>query len=282
MACHNDEVQRGGLNMATPELLMEGGKNGAVLVAGNARESELFERLILPYSSEKHMPTKGEPFTYQEIAILQWWINEQASFEAKVSELRLDGDIPPTLFSLYGMDTKPKPWYEKVKLPSLSDEALAPIIQEGFKLTSLSADNHLLEVSFRGDNFSTDKLESLSAFKEHITRLYLENMDLKDEDLQIIGTFPNLTRLRLQQNPITDEGIIHLADLGHLETLNLFGTKISDKSLNTISKISTLKKVYLWQTNVSASAVSTLQREKPELDIDTGVNFSQGNTQTKG
>ncbi|MEL6192792.1 MAG: hypothetical protein AAFR66_12115, partial [Bacteroidota bacterium] len=68
----------------------------------------------------------------------------------------------------------------------------------------------------------------------------------------------------------------------HLESLNLFGTKISDESLKTISKISTLKKVYLWQTNVSASAVSTLQRENPELDIDTGANFSQGNTQTKG
>ena len=282
MSCHNDEVQRGGLNMATPELLMEGGKNGAVLVSGNARESELFKRLILPHSSEKHMPTKGEPFTFQEIALLQWWIDEQASFEARVSELKLEGDIPPTLFSLYGMDTKPKPWYEKVKLPALSDETLAPIRQEGFSVASLSTENHLLEVSFKGNDFSPEKLQSLSSIKEHITWLYLENVELKDEELKTIGTFPNLTRLRVQQNPITDQGILHLAELPHLESLNLFGTKISDESLNTISKISTLKKVYLWQTNVSATGVSTLQRENPELDIDTGANFSPETASTKG
>ncbi|MEM8898468.1 MAG: c-type cytochrome domain-containing protein [Bacteroidota bacterium] len=271
MACHNDEVQRGGLNMATPELLMEGGKNGAVLVAGNARESEVFKRLILPHSSEKHMPTKGEPFTFQEIAMLQWWIDEQASFDAKVSELKLEEDIPPMLFALYGMDTKPKPWYEKVRLSSLPDETISQITKEGFKLKSLSADNHLLEVRFKGDDFSSEKLQQLKSIKEHITWLYLENVDLKDEELEIIGTFSNLTRLRLQQNPITDEGITHLTDLDHLESLNLFGTNVSDAGLPTIEAMVGLKTVYLWQTNVSQAAISALRKQRPNLKIDAGA-----------
>ena len=86
MSCHNDEVQRGGLNMATPELLQVGGDGGAVLVAGNALESELFRRVTLPFSSAKFMPPKGDPMTYDEIKIMEWWLQQDASFEKRVSD----------------------------------------------------------------------------------------------------------------------------------------------------------------------------------------------------
>ncbi|MEM9932773.1 MAG: c-type cytochrome domain-containing protein [Bacteroidota bacterium] len=271
MACHNDEVQRGGLNMATPEKLLAGGNGGPVLVAGNARESEIFKRLLLPHTSEKHMPTKGEPMTFQEIQMLEWWIEEDASFENKASDLPIPDRVKPILASLYRMDTEPKPWYEKVKIAPAPVEVLAQLAEESFTIRQLSAENHLLEVSFNGNTISQEQLEQLAPLKAHITWLDLADKGLQDEGIELLGSFSNLTRLRIQQNPISDQGLSYLQPLTHLASLNVFGTELTDASLETIRALPALEKVYLWQTEVSQSAVADLKKERPELDIDIGA-----------
>lgn len=81
-ACHGPEKQKGELRVDGLEQLRRGGKDGRVIVPGNARESLMIKRLLLPLSHEDHMPPEGKPQpTPAEITLLQWWIDSGASDE---------------------------------------------------------------------------------------------------------------------------------------------------------------------------------------------------------
>ena len=83
IACHHDKKKLGGLNMLSPSKINLGGKNGSVITIGNAYKSEIYKRLILPISNEKHMPKGKDSLTKDEIKLIEWWINSGASFTKK-------------------------------------------------------------------------------------------------------------------------------------------------------------------------------------------------------
>ena len=77
--CHGPEKQKGGLRVDSLAALLKGGNDGPVLVKGNAHESSLIQRLLLPVEDEDHMPPEGKPQpTLAEIVALQWWIDRGA------------------------------------------------------------------------------------------------------------------------------------------------------------------------------------------------------------
>ena len=83
IACHHDKKKLGGLNMLSPSKINLGGKNGSVITIGNAYKSEIYKRIILPVSNEKHMPKGKTPLTKNQIHLIEWWINSGASFTKK-------------------------------------------------------------------------------------------------------------------------------------------------------------------------------------------------------
>ena len=92
-SCHNDNKANGGLNMSSEEALLEGGDHGEVFVAGNSRESNLVKRVTLDQSSKKFMPPKGIPLNYTKIRLLEWWIDQGASFSNSLSQTEANEDI---------------------------------------------------------------------------------------------------------------------------------------------------------------------------------------------
>ncbi|NJL75373.1 MAG: hypothetical protein HC892_10400 [Saprospiraceae bacterium] len=277
MQCHNNEVQRGGLNMASAELLQEGGDNGPVLTSGNALESELYKRVVLPNDHPKYMPLKGTPMTYQEIRLMEWWINAGGSFEDKLTTIPLTKDVQNIITRLFGLDLVAKPYYEKVKVVKTSEEVVQQLNNQGFKVKFLASDNYLLDVKMM-NGVEQSQLQSLLQVKDKITWLDLSSTNASDDWLKIINQFENLTRLELAQNPISDQGIEHLLTLKHLETLNLYSTNVTNQVLETLKKIPTLKRLYLWQTQVTEDAIADLERALPSLDVDGGANLVQAET----
>jgi hypothetical protein len=78
-ACHGSEKQKADLRVDSLAALWKGGKSGPALVKGNARESRLIQRMLLPSNDEDHMPPEGKPQpTLAEIIALQWWIDSGA------------------------------------------------------------------------------------------------------------------------------------------------------------------------------------------------------------
>lgn len=100
-SCHGPNKQKGKLRMDQPALLMKGGKNGEVILAGKAAESELVKRIMLPREDDDHMPPKEKPqLSDQQVSLIHWWILGGADFHKKVKEYDQPEKLKPVLSAL--------------------------------------------------------------------------------------------------------------------------------------------------------------------------------------
>ncbi|MFH6602556.1 c-type cytochrome domain-containing protein [Maribacter algicola] len=261
VSCHGNEVKRGALNMSHPDSLSLGGDGGDVIVPGNLEDSELFRRITLPQKNVKFMPPTSNVLTYDEIKTIAWWIEQGALFESRVSELEVDKNLKPVLLRRYGLNTTPRPWYEKVQVAPLDSTQIALLMQQGFSVKTLGANNPLLDVGYKGTDLSPEKLVALEPAKEHITWFSLTGTNIKDEWLSGLSGFVNLTRLELDKTSISDLGIAHLNDLSHLEVLNLYASQVSDACLPILQELPALKRAYLSRTKVTFDKAKAIEDE---------------------
>ena len=267
VACHNDETSRGGLDMSRYETLMVGGDNGAVLVPGKASKSEVFHRITLPPSSTKFMPPTNEVLSYDEIKIIEWWIENGAPKEAFVSQIESPSGIAEILLRSYGIDTSPRPWYEKVVAPMVDSLTVMKARALGFSIKPLGENNALLDVSFPGGELTGEALQGLSALKPNVTWLSLTNATLEDGALTALEGFENLTRLELDKTNVTERGVEAIGRLPHLEALNLYGSRVGDSIAQVLSQFPELKRIYLSETEVSADGVAEIRGQLPDLKV---------------
>jgi uncharacterized membrane protein len=270
LSCHSNEIQRGDLNLASQQLFQDGGENGPVLAPGDPEESEIFQRITTSQKSTKFMPPKGNPMTYDEIKVMEWWINSGADFDKKVSDIELNESIKSVLIRLYGLDTNHKPWYESVMVSPIDTTQLDVLESNGFLVKSLGDENNLLDIKYSKSELTQEQIKALNGAKEHITWLSLAQSNVENEWLSDIGNFSNLTRLQLEKTAISDLGISALSNLEHLEVLNLYDTKVTDSCLQDLVNIQSLRRVYLWKTEVTKEAIASLQQDNPDLEFILG------------
>ncbi|MGD7654571.1 MAG: c-type cytochrome domain-containing protein [Verrucomicrobiales bacterium] len=88
VSCHNEDKAKGKLRMDGYEFLLKGGKEGACIEPGSAKDSNVMFRIDLPEDDDEHMPPEGKPdLVAAEYLVLKWWLDRGASPDAKVSEL---------------------------------------------------------------------------------------------------------------------------------------------------------------------------------------------------
>ncbi|WP_419804972.1 c-type cytochrome domain-containing protein [Terriglobus sp.] len=76
LRCHGGMNRRGGFNMSTRAALMQGGKDGAMVVLGRPEDS-LLVRVInpkLPEDDPMRMPPKGDRLTDAQVAAIRKWV----------------------------------------------------------------------------------------------------------------------------------------------------------------------------------------------------------------
>lgn len=273
VACHNNEVQRGGLNMSQPDSLLFGGDGGGIIAAGDLEESELFRRITLPQKNIKFMPPTTNTLSYDEIKIIEWWIDQGASFENTVSQLEVDKSMKPVLMRSYGLNTEPRAWYEKVQIATLDSTQIVLLTQQGFSVNTFGENNPLLDVSYVGNNLTREKMAVLAVAKKHITWLSLTDTNVEDEWLSTISDFKNLTRLELDKTNISDDGITNLKALSHLEVLNLYASGVSNTSLLVFQELPELKRVYLSRTQVTFDNAMSAANKREGLSFIVDENF---------
>ena len=264
-SCHNPDKAKGKLVMTSPEALKKGGKNGKVIIAGDAMESNLLKRVHLPIEEKKHMPPKSKKqLTSDEVVLIEWWINEGASFEKVIGNIERSEQIDAILRkyaqpkSDVALNVKPA---KKNTLESLN--------REGIAVNSLSLESPLVEVnlSYRKD-LNRSILNRLKKVDEQITYLNLGYSNVNDQMLSPLKKLPHVKNLQLQKTDITSQGLKNISGFNHLEILNLYGTQVNDQILDVLLTLKSLKSIYLWDTEVTDSLVTALQKEKPLLDIN--------------
>lgn len=272
MACHNQNEAYGGLNMSAFESLVKGGNSGAGIQKGNPYKSLIYKRVSFPQDHPKFMPPAGVPLSYDQIATLEWWIDNGAEKQMPVTLVRKDPKVQRMMELQYGLDLREKTYLETLQLASIATSDLKVLEDEKYMWRFLNPEESFLDVKFTAKKIETADLLTLQKIKKNITWLNLSDCKLSDEQLGYLSEFPNLTRLKIQKNPmVTNKGIEALQELENLSQLNLYGTRINDAAFTTLGQMKSLEKLFLWNTRVTAKGIAAFKAQHPDIEVIAGL-----------
>lgn len=83
LRCHGGMNHRGGLNMSTRAALLQGGKDGAVVILGRPEDSLLVRAIDpkLPEGDPMRMPPKGERLSDAQVAAIRKWVADGVAMD---------------------------------------------------------------------------------------------------------------------------------------------------------------------------------------------------------
>jgi uncharacterized membrane protein len=269
--CHGSEKQKGKLRLDLQAYILKGGKNGKTVLPGNAEESELLKRLLLPASNENHMPPAEKPqLTDNEIALLHWWIASGASFDKKVKDIIQPAEIKPVLATLQQGEkiTAKAPELPTAKVSQLGDATLKQLAAANITVVPVEKDSHFISANFVNAVTTPDSIVLLlDAMKAQLIALKLERNDFNDATLRGLKNCKNLMRLSLNNSGVTDAGLVNLQGLTQLRYLSLTNTKVTARGVKALPG---LKEVFLYNTLVTPADLPGLQKALPGCAIDLG------------
>lgn len=269
-SCHNEGKQKGGLLMSTTAGLMAGGDYGPIVVPGDVEDSKLIKRIHLPLNDDNHMPPEGrKQLSDNEILLLEWWVDEGATFKSHVASLDRSERIESILNTYVRSESAP----DISHLENVSDAELEKLQKAGISISRLSAGNPLLIVNLSRDTTLTKrKLGHLKKYRYNIQELDLSSSNADDNMLSVLSGFKNLSKLKLRNTKITTKGIKRLEGLDRLRSLNLHSTIVDDESLEILESLPALNTVYVWDSNISQSGITEFERNNPIIHVQSGVN----------
>jgi uncharacterized membrane protein/mono/diheme cytochrome c family protein len=272
--CHGKNKQKGRLRMDDVARLMKGGKDGVVIIPGNAEKSEMVRRVSLPREEDDHMPPKEKSqLSEQEIALIHWWIASGASFDKKVKELEQPERITPILLALQNKQERKiiVPDIPETPVTKADESAIKKLKDIGAVVIPVAQNTNYLSVNFvTATNFSESVIQLLLPLKEQLIWLKLGNTSIRDSALQIISQCTNLRHLQIDHTKITDKGLASLKSLRHLRYLNLVGTEVTAQGVMQLKILKNLQSIYLYQTAVAKSDWNHLKKAFPKTFIDSG------------
>ena len=262
--CHGTEKQKGKLRLDSKEAAMKGGKDGVIIVAGDADKSEMYRRITLPKGNDDVMPNEGDPLTKEQTDLIRDWINQGADWPETAQAAT--AAEPSNPLAHLPPDFKPGPNEAKTA---------SKFAQLGVDIRPIAMNTHWTEANFRPQGTSvTDTAIAPLKDLSSLTDLNLAGTKITDSGLATIEKLNYLTRLHLELTTITDAGLAHLKNLTNLDYLNLYGTAVTDAGLENLKGLSNLKHLYLWQTKVTEAGVKNLKAALPSLEISTGAELS--------
>lgn len=276
-SCHNLDKTKGQLLLTSYENMLKGGKEGPSVVPGDLEKSIMFQRVILPSTHDDYMPAEGKTgLTDDEVAILEWWITNDAPPSMQLAFMKVESDVSPKFERVLGIAFSSDSRMPKIEVTAADSSSIKAALTEGFVIKRIVPGSNFLEVRlpFTGQNLSTMQIQVLLPLKEQIAWLDLSQGRVTDSNLELIGQLTSVTRLNLSNNELTDEGIGHLVDLGELSYLNLYGTAVSDASLTVLKNLPSLKSLYLWQTEVTNTGIASLKTERPGIKVTLGEDLT--------
>ena len=84
--CHGLTKDKGGLSLATRARALDGGDEGAGIIAGNSALSPLVLR-VAGFDEDSVMPPKGEHLSAEQVGLIRAWIDQGAVWPASADEI---------------------------------------------------------------------------------------------------------------------------------------------------------------------------------------------------
>jgi mono/diheme cytochrome c family protein len=191
--CHGERMAKAQLRLDSFDATMRGGKHGSVVLAGKAKESELYFRLTLPVDDDRAMPPSGkEPMTKDEIQVVRLWIEHGASgtLAAIKGAPRL---VAPITIPAFDPDAASK--------ARAAHDQLVVALQAKFPgmIAYEARDSGKLEVNAAlfGRKFGDGELAALAPLADAIVRLDLSGTAVTDASASLLSKMQSLRQLRL-------------------------------------------------------------------------------------
>ena len=271
-SCHNKSKKKGKLRLDEPSFILKGGKDGEVIKPGNADESDMMKRLLLPRNDEDHMPPKEKPqLKDNEIALIHWWIATGATFDKKTKDLEQPEKIKPVLLALEKEVKKVLPDLPQTPVEQADEKAIQKLKDSGIIVFPVARNSNYLTANFvTVDSITNNDIALLLGIKKQLVWLNLGQKKIWDNLLTPIGQLTNLTRLQLDNTPITDKGLVSLQSLVNLQYLNLVGTKVTPQGVIQLKNLPKLQAIYLYKTFITSLDWPVLKNSFPKVTLDTG------------
>ncbi|MGH9496828.1 MAG: c-type cytochrome domain-containing protein [Candidatus Sulfotelmatobacter sp.] len=239
VACHGASKQQAGLRLDFYDLLISGGRDGAVIKPRDPGASLLLRRVTLPAGDRHFMPAEGHTaLTPVEIADIRAWIAAGASPNAVsvpgISNVEIAEPIQPV-----------------GDYSSLMNDLRAMQSSQGAKLVAVSAnpaDGLILNTLDAAASFDDAQLSRFGKFAPFIVEADLQRTAVTDASLETLRKFAHLRALHLEDTAITGRTLAQISGLSQLTYLNLSGTKVTSESLAPLKSMPNLRHIYLFNT----------------------------------
>lgn len=274
MSCHNPQKAKGKLDMTSFAAMARGGDSGKpMFVPGFPDSSELYRRIMLPPGDDDRMPPDGKPsLSFDEISILQWWIEAGADPAMKL------GEGPPDLLRQTVVERYLPRLIQVQRRRARERRKIAALYQDLERVAERlrlvveidpETDSTLFAFSMRfpPERVDDGTLSRLASHGEAISKLSLISSDITDDGLRHLSEMRRLRVLILQKTAITGAGLAHLQSLPALEVLNLSHSALSDSGAVHLLKMPSLKEVYVYNTAASDSILNAVRMHLPEAKI---------------
>ncbi len=274
MSCHNPQKAKGSLDMTSFASMARGGDSGKPLfVPQRPDSSELYRRVTLPVGHDDRMPPEGRPaLSSDEIAILNWWIEEGAEHDMRLGEGPSDV-MRQTLIERYLprlIVSQRRRMRERRRLAALYRKLQSEVEDLGLVVeVDPDTDSTLFALSMRFPPERVDDrtLARLMPRADVFSKLSLISSDVTDDGLRYVGRMHNLRELILQKTGVTGAGLPRLQSLPALEVLNLAHSSLNDSGAVNLLHMPGLREVYLYNTAVSDSIFEALRLHLPDAEI---------------
>jgi len=281
--CHNKSKKKGGLRLDEASFILKGGKDGEVIKPGNADESDMIKRLLLPRNDDDHMPPKEKPqLKENEIALIHWWVATGATFDKRTKDLEQPEKIKPILLSLQKPIKNSLPDIPEKPVEAADEKILKQLREKSVVVIPVTRNSNYLSANFvTVDSITNKEILLLSGLKNQLVWLKLSNKNIADSLFKKIGELTSLTRLQLDNTSITDKELTSLNALVNLQHLNLVGTKVTAQGLIQLKSLPNLQAIYLYKTFINSYDWPLLRNNFPKVTLDTGgykVSFLETDT----
>jgi hypothetical protein len=247
VACHGEKKQKGKLRLDSFAHLVHGGEGGAVVKAGDPKESELYLRVTLQPEDEDFMPADSKPpLTKDEVKVLELWIAAGASETAPLSSIK--GAPAPAAPKAPVAELAPD-WRPRAVQMAQFEKAT------GLRLVPRSAvptDGLVLRTASLPSRCDDAALAKLAPLADLIVEADLARTKVTDAGLATLGTFANLRMLDLTRTAVSSAGVAKLTTLQKLESINLTSTAVDDAGVASLRAMASLKKTWTFDTKVAS------------------------------
>ncbi len=271
ISCHNEDKSKGGLILRDHAAILHGGETGPSAVPGDAGNSEMIRRILLPLSDEDHMPPPdNDQLTDSEIKLLEGWIANGMSADMRASAIDPENPFYLTIQEFIAAGKPSEKWKH---LPAVDESIINELSSDYCTIRRLAENSNALSVMiFPNPEYSTRRLHHLQPLKDNIVELDLSFLPLSEEEVTFISGCIALEWLEIDFTSVNDDQFNHLGEMNNLRILKAQGSGLTENSLAKILDLKGLEKLFIWNTGIPENKIQELKNSRPELQLIAGID----------